>query len=49
MDYNRLQTIEKRKQEKQKKYREETDLQKRKRIFLEIQILDMKSKIERLR
>ena len=49
MDFNKINDINKQKQDKQKKYQEEQDYQKKRQLFLQIQILDLKEKIERLK
>ena len=49
MNLERLNNIKNQKIVKQKKYNTEKDSLKKKRLFIEIQILDLKEKIEKLK
>ena len=49
MDWDKINDLTKQKRDKQKKYQEEQDYQKKRQLFLQIQILDLKEKIERLK
>jgi hypothetical protein len=49
MNLERLNKIKNQKLVKQKKYNGEKDMMKKKRLYIEIQILDLKEKIEKLK
>ena len=49
MNNDKIGNLVKRKSIKQKQYNNEKDINRKKRLYLEIQILDLREKIERLK